>query len=110
MNINDVLKNPNFTLINAQGNVMNEVSGMFACDLLSHVIANADDGNVLITILNNINVLGVASLRDLSAVIFTHGIQVNQGIIDKANNLEIPLLSTKLSTANVVVLLSKLGV
>jgi len=110
MNIKDILENNRLTLINTKGNLFNEISGMFSCDLLSHVMANADEGNILITILNNINVLGVASLRDLSAVIFPHNVKVNQLIIDKADELQIPLLSTQLSTAKTVILLSKMGV
>lgn len=110
MNINDILQSNKITLINQKGNLNNNISGIFACDLLSHVMGCANEGNILITVLNNINVLGVASLLDLSAVIFPHNIQVNQSIIDKANELEIPLLSTKITTAETVILLSELGV
>ena len=71
---------------------------------------NAEVNNVLITVLNNINVLGVASLLDLSCVIFSQKTQVNNAIIQKANELEIPLLSTQLPSAEAVLLLHSLGV
>jgi len=110
MNTKDLLANKNLTLINKDVDLSNEISGMIASDLLSHVMANADEGNVLITILNNLNVLGVASLRDLSAVIFPHNVKVNQVIIDKADELQIPLLSTHLSTTKTVIMLFEMGV
>jgi len=110
MNTKDLLANKNLTLINKDVDLSNEISGMIASDLLSHVMANADEGNVLITILNNLNVLGVASLRDLSAVIFPHNVKVNQVIIDKADELQIPLLSTNLSTTKTVIMLFEMGV
>ena len=96
-------------IITNDKNISNEITGYFSCDLLSHVMGFAEEGNILLTVLNNINVLGVASLLDLSCVIFTYGIEVNQTIIDKANELQIPLYRTKLSTAETVILLDSFG-
>jgi serine kinase of HPr protein (carbohydrate metabolism regulator) len=109
MKIKDVLNNSNFNLIN-NGDTLREINKTFASDLLSHVMGFAEEDDILITVLNNINVLGVASLLDFSGVIFSHNINVNDAIIAKANELNIPLLRTKLSTAEAVVILDKLGV
>lgn len=98
------------TMITNDEGTTNNINGIFACDLLSHVMGFAKEGDVLLTVLNNINVLGVASLLDLSCVIFTYGIEVSSTIIDKANELGIPLFRTKLSTANVVLELQQLGI
>jgi len=108
MKIKDLLENNHFTLIN-DGVVDAEINNVFASDLLSHVMGFANEDDCLITVLNNINVLGVASLLDFSGVIFSHGIKVNQAVIDKANELDIPLLSTKLTTAETVVMIHELG-
>lgn len=110
MRVKDLVNQPDYRMINSQGNLDNEISGIFACDLLSHVMGHAEEGAVLITVLNNINVLGVASLLDLSCVIFTHDTVVNEDIINKANELDIPLLVTSNSTAETTILLHKLGV
>ena len=98
------------TLITNDVETTNNISGIFACDLLSHVMGFAKEGDILLTVLNNINVLGVASLLDLSCVIFTYGIGVGSNLIDKANELEIPLYRTKLPTADIVIALNKLGI
>lgn len=102
MQVSDVLKDPNFTLIN-QSEIDNKVNNVFACDLLSHAMGFASENDLLITVLNNINVLGVASLLDFSGVVFSHNINVNDAIINKANQLGIPLLKTGLTTAQAVV-------
>lgn len=110
MKISNLLNLNQLDLVNTNGNLNNEISGMFACDLLSHAMGHAHENNILITVLNNINVLGVASLLDLSCVIFTHDTELNEAIIKKANELEIPLFATKLSTAEIIVKLYELGI
>lgn len=110
MKVKNLLETKHFQLISDSSGIENEVNGIFACDLLSHVMGFASEKNILITVLNNINVLGVASLLDLSCVIFSHNIQVNEAIITKTNELNIPLIRTKLSTSETVITLQKIGV
>ena len=110
MNISQIIEHPQFSLINSITNIADNVEGIFACDLLSHVMGFAQEGNILITVLNNLNVLGVAHLLELSGVVFSHNVKVQQQIIDKANELQIPLISTSLTTAQAVVVLKEMGV
>ena len=110
MKVKDLLESAHFQLISDESGIENEVNGMFSCDLLSHVMGFVSEKNILITVLNNINVLGVASLCDLSCVIFSHNIEVNEAIITKTNELNIPLIRTKLSTSETVITLHKIGV
>lgn len=108
MLVSDILQDSNFTLIN-QSDTNIDINNIFACDLLSHAMGFAEENDLLITVLNNINVLGVASLLDFSGVVFSHNINVNEAIIKKANELGIPLLKTTLSTAEAVVRINSLG-
>ena len=109
MKVKELTTLEDLRLIN-DGDLDNSVNGIFSCDLLSHVMGHAKENQILITVLNNINVIGVASLLDLSCVIFSHNTKVNEDALAKATELEIPLFVTRLSTAEVTVLLSKLGV
>lgn len=110
MKVNNILETKHFQLISDKSGIENDVNGIFASDLLSHVIGFACEKNILVTVLNNINVLGVASLLDLSCVIFAHNITVNEKVIIKSNELNIPLIRTKLSTSETVITLYELGV
>ena len=110
MKVKNLLESKHFKLISDNSGIENEVNGIFSCDLLSHVMGFASEKNILITVLNNINVLGVASLLDLSCIIFSHNIQIAEAIIKKTNELNIPLITTKLSTSETVISLYKIGV
>jgi len=110
MKVNNLLQTEHFQLISDDSGIENDVHGIFASDLLSHVMGFANEKNILVTVLNNINVLGVASLLDLSCVIFAHNITVNEKVINKSNELNIPLIRTKLSTSETVITLHQLGV
>jgi serine kinase of HPr protein (carbohydrate metabolism regulator) len=110
MKVRDLLQNNNFELLNSKGNLDNEIDGIFAGDLLSHVMGFASESNLFITVLNNINVLGVASLLDFSCVIFAHNIEVNETIINKADELELPVIKTSTAIAETVITLHKMGV
>jgi hypothetical protein len=102
MLVSDILKDDLFQLIN-QGDINKKINNVFACDLLSHAMGYAEENDILITVLNNVNVLGVASLLDFSGVVFSHNINVGDAVISKANELGIPLIKTSLSTAQTVV-------
>lgn len=55
-----------------------EAEGFYAGDLLSWVMGRANAGNVWITIMSNTNVLAVASLVDLSAVVLAEGVTLSE--------------------------------
>lgn len=74
------------------------VSGAYCSDLLSDVIANALAGNVLLTVLTHQNVIGVAALVGLSAVIMTGGMLPEESAVLAANREGIPVFTTELSS------------
>jgi serine kinase of HPr protein (carbohydrate metabolism regulator) len=108
MKVKDIVQLPGFEIIN-ESNMDRSINQLFSSDLLSHVMGNANEHDVLFTVLSNINVIGVASLLDFSAVIFTHNILVGEDIIQKASELDIPLLRTSLSTAEAVIKVHTIG-
>jgi predicted transcriptional regulator len=74
----------------------------YASDLLSCVMAGAKGHGVWVTLQSHINIVAVAALLELSAVIITEGAMPDQSTIDKANEQEITLLSTDAATFAVV--------
>ncbi len=87
-----------------------EMTGGYAADLLSCVMARAKVGNVWATLQAHPNVIAVATLLDLAAVIITEGAPVGEDVIAKANAERTPLLSTPHTTFWVVRELARLGV
>ena len=87
-----------------------KVTGGYASDLLSCVMAKAQAGNVWVTIQGHPNIVAVASLLDLAGIIVAEGMNVDATTIEKAEEEGIPILSTSLTTYTVVSELFELGV
>ncbi len=60
-----------------------EITGFYAGDLLSWVMSRASADDVWFTIMSNVNVLAVASLIDVAAVVLTEGVMLSDE--DKAS-------------------------
>jgi len=76
----------------------NEISGGYVSDLLSDVMGNADTGQVWITLQTHKNVMAIASLKDLAAIILVGSHQPEEDTLAQSNEEGIPLLGTELST------------
>ncbi|HHX44901.1 MAG TPA: serine kinase [Chloroflexi bacterium] len=86
------------------------VTGGYASDLLSCVMAKAGAGNAWITLQAHVNVIAVASLLDLACVIITEGMQPDAEMIARADEHRIPTLLTPHSTYHTVGELVRLGI
>jgi len=86
------------------------VTGGYSADLLSCVMARAKTGNVWSTLQVHPNVVAVAMLLELSAVIITEGALVSSDVIAKADAEGIALLWTPWTTFHVVAELAHLGI
>ncbi len=81
----------------------------YASDLLSCVMAGAPKKSIWITLQAHGNIIAVATLLDLSAVIITEGAIPDETTIEKANEEGVVLLSTSLPTYAVVGQLWEMG-
>jgi len=90
--------------------VDNVIKGGYASDLLSNVMSQAKSGDVWITMHGHQNVVAVASLLGLSAVVIAGDGSLEQEALNKADAEEIPIVSTSLSTFEVVGLLYGKGI
>jgi len=91
-------------------NLQREVTGGYASDLLSCVMAGASAGNVWVTLQAHLNVVAVAELLDLACVVITEGMRPDEETLVKANEKGLPTLLTKESTFTVVGKLTQLGI
>ena len=87
-----------------------EITGGYSADLLSCVMARAKAGNVWATLQAHPNVIAVASLLELAAVIVTEGALIPDEVIAKAETEGIALLSTWHTSFWVDSHLARLGV
>ncbi len=71
-----------------------EIQGGYTSDLLSDVMANAEAGDILITVQAHINTIAVCSLVGIPAVIFCSGRPITDDVIAAANEKKVALAST----------------
>ncbi|MBK7479276.1 MAG: serine kinase [Bacteroidales bacterium] len=101
MKITDVIRELGLKVLSGHEGLENEVTGAYVSDLLSDVIGNGREGNVWITLQGHHNIVAVASLKDLAAIIIVKGIQPDEETIRKSKQENIPLLSTEDDTFTV---------
>ncbi len=84
-----------------------EITGGYCGDLLSWVMGRAEEGQVWITIMTNMNILAVASLSGVSAILLSEGVEIEDAVIKKAEEQEINIIRTQMSTFDAAVALGK---
>ena len=95
MTVRDLLKEESLKVA-VEGDLDLEVSGGYMGDLLSVVMGNAREEQVWITIQSHVNIVAVASLRSISAIIIAHGFEPDEDTVESAKEEEITILTTKL--------------
>lgn len=88
----------------------NEVTGGYASDLLSDVIANSREGDVWVTLQVHQNIVAVASMKDLAGIILVNGREPQEDTVRKAESESIPILGSRLPTFELVGGLYQLGI
>ena len=83
-----------------------EINGAYVGDLLSWVMGRACSDNVWITIMSNLNVVAVATLADVSCVIFAEGVTPDEELIKVAESKSVNLICSDLSSYETAVKIS----
>lgn len=76
----------------------NKVGGGYVSDLLSDVMGNAAEGQIWITLQTHKNVMAIASLRDLPAIILVNGNRPDADTAAQSDEEGIPVLGTSGNT------------
>ena len=78
-----------------------EISGAYVGDLLSFVMAKADADNAWVTIMSNINIVAVATLVDIGAIILAEGVALDDEVRETAQRKGVNVFSTPLSAFDI---------
>jgi len=74
---------------------MDSFDGVYAGDLLSRAMSHVEADNLWITIMNNINVVAVASLTEAAAVRLAEGVSLQPEALEAAQEKNICILSSQ---------------
>ena len=94
MNIRDLIRILDGTLITQPSNLSKEIKGGFGADLMSDVLASIQPEAVLMTGLCNPQVVRTAQMADVSAIVLVRGKNPPIETIRLANEELLPLIST----------------
>lgn len=94
MNIRDLIRIIDGTLVSKPANLYREIKGGFGADLMSDVLASIQPEAVLVTGLCNPQVVRTAQMSDVAAIVLVRGKQPPSETIALANEECVPLIST----------------
>jgi len=98
MKVSDLVEKLNLNVFSGEPGLNNEVKGGYVSDLLSDVMGHAKENEVWVTLQTHRNVLAIASLKDLAAIILVKGLEPDKDMLEHSNREGVPVLGTKLGT------------
>lgn len=84
------------------------ISGVYCCDLLSIVMGRAKADDAWITVMGNINSIAVAVLSDVSCIILSENMQLDNDGLNKAKQQDVCVLASELSTFEIAIAINEL--
>lgn len=110
MNLQEIVKQIDLTLLTKQKEFTQiQPTGAYCADLLSCVMSGAKHQSIWVTLQCHNNIVAVAALLDLSAIIVTEGAQPDPETIEKANAEGITMFSTSAKSFEICGKLWELG-
>jgi len=101
MKVIDLVNELDLQVFSGKEGLDNEVSCGYTSDLLSDVMGHAEAGSIWVTIQTHKNVMAIASLKDMPAVIITSGERPGEETVEQSNNENIPVLGTTMRSFEV---------
>ena len=98
MTVSDIVNFFGLKIRTGENQLNEEVTGGYASDLLSDVIAHSRKGNIWITIQTHPNIVAVATMKELTAIILAGGREPDPETVKKAEEEGIPILVSPLFT------------
>ena len=110
MNVAEAVKKIDGTLVTAAAHADREIQGGYASDLLSDVMANSHEGDIWITLQKHVNIVAVASLKGLAAIVLVNNRKPEPDTIARADEAGIPIISTPLPAFDAIGALYSQGI
>jgi serine kinase of HPr protein (carbohydrate metabolism regulator) len=95
MKLKEIIEKLQLKVLTGQDRLDVDVTGGYASDLLSDVIANSKEGNLWITLQTHQNIIAVAKLKDLAGIIIVNRREPDEETLGKAKEENVPLLSSE---------------
>ena len=110
MKLTELIQKLNLSVRSAKAHLDREVTGGYASDLLSDVLAHGKEGDLWITLQIHQNIVGVASMKDLAGIILVNNREPEPETLEKAESEKLPIMVTEMPTFELVGKLYSLGI
>jgi serine kinase of HPr protein (carbohydrate metabolism regulator) len=94
MKVKDIITTLELNTFGGEQGTDREISGGYTSDLLSDVMGHAEKGRIWITLQTHKNVIAVASLKELAAIILINGNEPDMDMVAQAMEEGIPVLGS----------------
>ena len=110
MKLSEIIETLRLEIRTAANRLDVDVTRGYASDLMSDVMANANEGDLWVTLQVHQNIVAVAVMRSLAGIILVNGREPDDETIRKAEAEEVPIMISKISTFELVGKLFELGI
>jgi len=110
MKLKDIVDALGFEVITGADSLDGEITRGYASDLMSDVIANATQDDIWVTMQVHMNVVAIASMKEIGAVVLTHDRKPLAETLQKAESEGVVVLGSSLTAFEVVGRLYQLGI
>lgn len=97
MKVNDLAVLLGLSVLGGVNGLEKQIIGGYTSDLLSDVMGNSEEGMLWITMQTHRNVIAVASLKEIAAVIIVNGAVPDEETLYEAESENVALLGTTMS-------------
>jgi hypothetical protein len=110
MNVAEAAIKIDGTLVTVTAAANREIQGGYASDLLSDVMGNSREGDVWVTLQKHVNIVAVAQLNGLAAIVLVNGRKPDPDALARAEEAGIPIISTPLQAFDAIGILYTQGI
>ena len=110
MLVKDLVKEFDLSIAAGKNGLDREVMDGYCGDLLSEIMGNAPAGCAWMTVQGHQNVMNVAQMREMAAVVLTNGIVPDDETRQRAEDFGIPLIIWQSTSYDFAVKLSAAGI
>ncbi len=110
MKVKEIIEKLNLEVKAGMNRLDNEITGGYASDLLSDVMANSKEGNIWITLQIHQNIIAVAEMKELSGIVIINNREPEKETIKKAEEENMPIMISKMTAFELIGRLYALGI
>lgn len=110
MTIQELMDTTGAKLLTKTTDLQGEITSGYSCDLLSWVMAHGTPGMLWVTVQTHMNVIAVATLHEMRAVLIPEGGSMPEDVIAKAEEEGVAVLSSEKSAYEICGLVYAAGV